>query len=322
MMFKAESLTRTAENQKSMLKIGIIGMSPGNAHPYSWSAIINGTFDGEEIARVGYPAVTAYLEANHDTLGLPAAKVTHVWAQEREIAESIAKAAGIPTVAANLEDLIGKVDAVILARDDPDQHKAMARPFIEAGIPLFIDKPLAFSADDLDWFSEQSAAGKFIMSCSSMRYANECRIAKQEIKSFGKIELVTAVGKKDWKKYGVHLLEGIFAILDDPKPLSVRHIGELDKEIILLKLEDGTDVTLHLFNEITGTFQISLFGQTGWKLIDIRNSYSMFRDNIIEFIRSVEEGKPRLAFGKTERIIRIIIAAEKSRTSGGAPKSL
>ena len=30
-------------------------MSPGNAHPYSWSAIINGTFDGKEIAALGYP---------------------------------------------------------------------------------------------------------------------------------------------------------------------------------------------------------------------------------------------------------------------------
>jgi hypothetical protein len=32
-----------------MIKIGIIGMSPGNAHPTSWSAIINGTFNADEI---------------------------------------------------------------------------------------------------------------------------------------------------------------------------------------------------------------------------------------------------------------------------------
>ena len=72
-----------------MLKIGIIGMSPGNAHPYSWSAIINGRFDAGEINRIGYPAVSAYLEANKDTLGVSGARVTCVWAQETEIAESI-----------------------------------------------------------------------------------------------------------------------------------------------------------------------------------------------------------------------------------------
>ncbi|ACT93128.1 Gfo/Idh/MocA family protein [Dyadobacter fermentans] len=296
-----------------MLKIGIIGMSPGNAHPYSWSAIINGQFDGEEITRIGYPAVAAYLEANRDTLGLPAAKVTHVWAQEREIAESICKAAGVTVVVNELTEMIGEVDAVILARDDPESHKEMARPFIEAGVPIFIDKPLAYSAEDLDWFSAQSAAGRFIMSCSSMRYANEVRVARQELKSLGKLELVTAVGKKDWKKYGIHLLEAIFAILDDPEVRSVKSIGELDREIVHLRLENGPDVTLHLFNEISGTFQVSLFGRNAWKLIDIRNSYSMFRDNLIEFIRSVEEGRPRLDFGKTERIVRVIVEGKGGR---------
>lgn len=288
-------------------------MSPGNAHPYSWSAIINGQFDGEEITRIGYPAVAAYLEANRDTLGLPAAKVTHVWAQEREIAESICKAAGVTVVVNELTEMIGEVDAVILARDDPESHKEMARPFIEAGVPIFIDKPLAYSAEDLDWFSAQSAAGRFIMSCSSMRYANEVRVARQELKSLGKLELVTAVGKKDWKKYGIHLLEAIFAILDDPEVRSVKSIGELDREIVHLRLENGPDVTLHLFNEISGTFQVSLFGRNAWKLIDIRNSYSMFRDNLIEFIRSVEEGRPRLDFGKTERIVRVIVEGKGGR---------
>jgi predicted dehydrogenase len=292
-------------------------MSPGNAHPYSWAAIINGFFDGPEITRIGYPAVAAYLEANRDTLGISAARVTHVWTQDRGISESIAKAASIPNIADEMVDMIGEIDAVILARDDPEHHKDMAHPFIEAGIPIFIDKPLAYSRDDLHWFSEQSEAGKFIMSCSSMRYANEARVAAQELHILGKLELVTAVGKKDWKKYGVHLLEAIFGILNDPTAVSVRHIGDLGKEIVHIRLANDLEITLHLFNDITGTFQLSLFGQQGWKLVDIRNSYSMFRDNIIEFVRSVEEGKPRLSFDKTVNIMQIIIAAVESREQGG-----
>ena len=59
------------------------------------------------------------------------------------------------------------------------------------------------------------------------------------------------------------------------------------------------------FMDISGTFQLSIFGQQDWKLIEIKNSYSMFRDNIIEFIRSVETGKSRLEFYKTEQIIKI-----------------
>jgi predicted dehydrogenase len=269
-----------------MIKIGIIGMSHGNAHPSSWSAIINGTFNGEEISSLGFPAVTNYLQANRATLGLPTARVTHILSQEKKLSEQIALSAGIENVVQTPEEMIGAVDAIILARDDAENHWKMAKPFIDAGIPIFIDKPLCINKEDLDNFAAEVANGKFIMSCSSMRYANECMTAKTELGSLGKIELITAVGKKDWIKYGVHMLEAIFSIMDDPM-------------------------------EISGTFQLTLFGQQNWKLVDVKNSYSMFRDNIIEFIKSVQEGKPRIEFCKTEQIIKTLIAGEESLKQGG-----
>ncbi len=300
-----------------MIKLGVIGMSPGNAHPYSWSSIINGTFDGEEISRIGYPAVTNYLVANKDTLGIPGAEVVCVWTQDRKISESIAMSSKIARIVENLEDMIPWVDAVLLSRDDPGNHLAMAKPFLDAGIPLFIDKPLAITLEELRYFSEESAKGKLLMSCSSMRYANECRIVKQEINTLGKLELATAVGKKDWIKYGVHLLEALFSLLDDPSPAFVKYIGKTEKDIVHIEFESGLQATVHLFMDIVGTFQLSLFGQQGWRLIDIKNSYSTFRDNIREFIRSVQEGRPRLSFDKTENIIRTVIAANESKKRGG-----
>ncbi|WP_163379958.1 Gfo/Idh/MocA family oxidoreductase [Cyclobacterium sp. SYSU L10401] len=305
-----------------MIKIGIIGMSPGNAHPYSWSAIINGTFDGKEIAALGYPAVSDYLMANKDTLGLPNARVTHVWCQEKAISKSIAKSSQIDQVVERLEDMIGQVDAVILARDDPENHVAMAKAFLEADIPIFIDKPLAFSKADLQYFSSQHRSGKFLMSCSSMRYAHECRTIKTEIKSLGQLHLVTAVGKKDWKKYGVHLLEALFATLDDPTPLWVQHVGEKDKDIVVIGFQHGLKATVHLFKDISGTFQLSFFGSEGWRIAEIKNSYAMFRDNLIEFIRSVEEGASRLEFEKTGAIIRTVIGAWESYENDGRVISL
>lgn len=292
-------------------------MSDGNAHPYSWSAIINGQFDGAEIESVGYPAVSAYLQANQDTLGIPGAQVTHIWCQEKEIADSIAKSSKIKHVAPRLEDMVGEVDAIILARDDPESHRGIAEPFIEAQIPVFIDKPMAYSRQDLSWFADQVKRGRFVMSSSSMRYASECRALKQRLVSMGTIELVTAVGKRDWQKYGIHLLEAAFAILGDPSAESVQHIGELGREIVHVRLSMGLDITLHLYNTITGTFQLSFFGQHGWERVEIHNSYSMFRDNMIEFVRSVNEGKPRLDFYKTYQLIDIIISADESRRQGG-----
>ena len=127
-------------------------MSEGNAHPHSWSAIINSCYNAEEIDKMGYPAVTHYLKANEDTLGVSGVKVTCVWTQDKNISESIAKNAKIETIANSLEEMTGMVDAVILARDDARNHVAMAKPFIDEDIPIFIDKPLAITVKDLEYF--------------------------------------------------------------------------------------------------------------------------------------------------------------------------
>lgn len=300
-----------------MIKLGVIGLMAGNGHPYSWSAIINGYFDPEQINRAGYPGITTYLTANRDLLGIEGAQVTHVWTQEQTISEHIAKAVGIPNLVARPEEMIGQVDAVLLLKDDPSDQMALSRLFIEAGVPLFIDKPLAITTADLDYFSKQAAQGKFIMSCSSMRYATECRTVKNELGALGPLQLATAVGKKDWMKYGVHLLEALFMLLDDPTPIAVQHVGKAGKDIVHIEFADGFQATLHLFMDISSTFQISLFGTNDWRLINISNWYTMFRDNIVEFIRSVQEGKPRLPFAKTEIIIRTLLAGRDSLDQGG-----
>jgi len=300
-----------------MIKLGMIGMSEGNAHPYSWSAIVNGRFDADEITKIGYPAVAAYLQANKETLGLPQARVTHVWAQEREIANSIAQAAGIAHISDSLEAMAAEVDAVLLCRDDPENHVAMARPFLDAGVPLFIDKPLVATKADLDWFAAEAGKGRFFMSCSSMRYAGECRAVRQDLPNLGPLQLITAVGKKDWVKYGVHMLEAVFAIVGNCRVVSVTNTGDTGKEIVTLEFEDGLKATLHLFMDIAATFQVSVFGKNAWRMADIKNSYAMFRDNVIEFIRSVEEGTPRIAFEETRRIMQVLIAAQESREAGG-----
>ena len=73
-----------------MIKIGVIGTSDGNGHPYSWSAIINGDYNENIMAKCGFAGIPIYLAENRDSLGIDGSKVTHVWTQERTISEHIA----------------------------------------------------------------------------------------------------------------------------------------------------------------------------------------------------------------------------------------
>lgn len=299
-----------------MINIGMIGMSPGNAHPYSWSSIINGRYNGPEIARIGYPGVTAYLDKNQDDLGIDGARVTHIWTQDRSVSESIAESSEIPHIASDLTDMIGTVDAIILGRDDPENHVEMARPFIDAGIPLFIDKPLAANRSDLQYFKEKIEEGKFIFSCSSMRYAKETQLARSIIDSLGSIQLVTATGKKDWIKYGVHMLEAVFAVLDDPVPISVWSIGDKNKEVVHVEFQNGIVATFHLFMDISSVFQVSLYGTHDFYNYQLSDSYSMFRHNLDIFIEGIRRGHSLLPFQKTYQIIDTVITALESQQAG------
>jgi predicted dehydrogenase len=299
-----------------MIRLGIIGSSEGNGHPYSWSAIINGDFNQEVMADCGYPTIPAYLGANKDTLGMDDARVTHVWTQDIELSRHVAKASHIENVVDDIEDLIGRVDAVLLARDDPENHKAMAKPFIDANVPIFIDKPLAFSREDLDYFTSQVEKGKFIMSCSAMRYSAGNQSMREQLSSVGNVKLAVAVGAKDLRKYAVHYLEGMITFLGDPKVNSARHISEPEKDILYLELDGGVMATVHVFKGIVGG-ELTIYGDKGSLSIDHGGAYVCFRAQMIDAIRSFKAGSPRLEFSKTYNVINTLVGVRESLEQGG-----
>jgi predicted dehydrogenase len=302
-----------------MIRLGMIGLSEGNGHPYSWSAIVNGDYNDTLMADCGYPVIPAYLAANRDTLGIDGAQVTHIWTQDRAISEHVAGASHIDHVVDDLEDLIGAVDAVLLARDDPENHAAMAKPFLDAGVPIFIDKPLAFSREDLAYFDEQQAKGKFLMSSSALRYSAGVQGGRVGLADIGPVQLAVAVGKKDLRKYAIHYLEGMFSLLGDPEAKTVRHVGESGKDILLVEFACGATATVHVYQDIAPGGELNIYGRDGSLQVSHGGTYPAFRNSLVEAIRSFRAGRPRLDFSVTRNVIGTLIAARESLEQGGIP---
>ncbi len=301
-----------------MLRLGIMGLSEGNGHPYSWSAIINGDYDRDLMEDCGFPVIPRYLEANRDTLGIDDARVTHVWCQERAIAEHVAAAARIQTVVDAPQEMIGAVDAVLLARDDPENHVRMARPFIEAGTPVFIDKPLAFCAADLEYFAGQVAAGKLVLSSSALRYSAGVQAARAELADLGRVRLVVAVGKKDLRKYAIHYIEGMFSLLGDPPVQCVRHVsGRTGEDVLYIEFKNGILATVHVFMDIAPGGELNVYGEHGSLRVDHGGAYTAFRNQLVEVIHAFRQGRSRLDFSRTRNVIAALIAARESLENGG-----
>ena len=72
-------------------------------------------------------------------------EVSHVWGETDELARAAAAEGGIAKIVKRPGEMLGEIDCVMIDHRDGKHHLAAARPFIEAGIPVFVDKPLATS---------------------------------------------------------------------------------------------------------------------------------------------------------------------------------
>lgn len=298
------------------LKLAMLGMVKGNGHPYSWSAIVNGEYDGETMAECGYPVIPEYLAANKAELGIDGVTVTHVWADNPADSAKIAKAACIENVADSPTDVIGQVDAVLIATDIGHEHIERAKPFIEADIPIFIDKPLTDNRKDLKQFIEYYRAGKPIMSTSCMRYSAELEELKKA--DVGDVQLITGFTCKSWACYGIHALEGLYK-LTGPGFLSVRDVGRRGKHTVMLKHKDGFDCILWAYYDAYGGFgSYRKIGSESAATAKFGDTFHAFKSQLEVFVEFIRSGyKHPFPPEQTFEQMAIIAGAIESEEQGG-----
>lgn len=130
---RKESINMT--NEKNSLRLAILGMVERNGHPYSWSAIINGDYNKEEMVKCPYAGIPAYLgQQPAEKLGIPGARATHIWTDDPADAKNVAEASYIEHIAECPEEVIGQVDAVIIATDKGFEHVKRAQYCISCSL--------------------------------------------------------------------------------------------------------------------------------------------------------------------------------------------
>ncbi|HSI63403.1 MAG TPA: Gfo/Idh/MocA family oxidoreductase [Candidatus Saccharimonadia bacterium] len=299
------------------IRLAMLGMIEGNGHPYSWSAIING-YDPEAMAACPYAAIPGYLGRQPlDAVRIPGARVTHVWTDNPAEAESVAKASLIDHVVANPMDVIGHVDAVIISTDDGDNHVMRARPFVEAGLPVFVDKPMTTNLPDLQQFVRWHKDGKVILSTSGMRYAPEMRQAEAMLPDLGELRWITSFTCKTWERYGIHALEAVYPLLGAGF-ISVRTMHQSGSDVVHLTHTSGTQVTLGAIHDAYGSFgAVHLYGTKGQLPLRLTDTYPAFRGQLLAFIEMLRTGVRPVPFEQTVDLMAIIIAGIQSREKGG-----
>jgi len=159
-----------------------------------------------------------------------------VWDEDR--ASSFAAEHGVETVADDPGDVIRLVDAVFIHSVDWSRHVPLAQPFVEAGLPVFLDKPIVGDVSALHQITEWIDAGAVVTGGSALAWCSDV-LERQKTAPPDYVDVWCAGHPLDYGVHGYALLLG----LAQGDVQAVRHLGS-DPERVELRFADGRSAGL------------------------------------------------------------------------------
>ena len=273
------------------ISLGVIGLAPGNGHPYSWSAIFNG-YDATEMANCPFPSIPAYLgQQLWPSARISGARVSHIHAPEAGVADAVARCANIPNVC-GLEELSEAVDAVLLARDDAENHFTFANRALNLGKPVYIDKPVALSRKEFEVLLDAQSSDGQIFSCSAFSLSPE--FSPLSLIAVEEVSRVRSVAPKDWERYGMHAIEPVVGSLWR-RIAGQRWWAErlaAEPATLIVRYEDGLTLELACSGSANTSFCVSTIFHDGSNLTLVHvDTFSAFKAALERFLGGVLSGR-------------------------------
>lgn len=221
------------------------------------------------------------------------------------------------------EEVAANCDAILLTSVDGRIHLEQFRRVAAYRKPIFVDKPMTVSSVEArEMVALAREYGIPFMSCSSLRYAEELRLALQEseigevigVDCYGPMALQPTQPGLFW--YGVHTTEMLF-----------KSLGKGCLKVTATTTEDHDVITGVWSNGSIGTIRGNRKGNTQFGALIHREARSQFIDvykhpkpyyaSLLERIMAMfVTGVPDIDAEETLQIIRFMEAANESRETG------
>jgi hypothetical protein len=227
----------------------------------------------------------------------------------------------------SVNDLFGKIDAVMIESQQGSRHLERARPFLEAGIPTFVDKPFAGTVQDAD--SMIALAVKHnapLLSCSALRFDPTIGLARAAQTEYGKLlsadvwgACALDPGNPGLLHYGIHGVEMLYSLL-----------GPGFTEVRMVRTPEG-EVATALWNNQPSTLRGIRAGQYGFGFVAhyekgnvpyIVEGAAFYRELLNAFVAMCLTGDPPVPYVEMREVMTFISAADLSAESGGAAEQV
>ena len=280
-----------------MRNLGLVGVN--TSHADAFSRIFNG--DGET------PPV------------VDGARISHIWGNDLERVEALSTTHSIPHRVADSREMVGDIDGALIVDDTGGgaTHAELARPFLEAGLPVFIDKPMTTDyADAVALFDLAEAKGAPLMSCSALRFPVELAEARASFDAAGTLSSIISVGPGEWFYYGIHAVELLGAITTDRAEWVHRHALD-EKDVALVGYESGLVAVVETLRDAAYTFHITAYGSDGLAAMEVKDMPGFYANTMREVVRMVETKRAPLTREQTLDVMAILHAGNRSAETGG-----
>jgi hypothetical protein len=230
------------------------------------------------------------------------------------------KALGVEVVD-SIDELLKRVDCVLLETNDGRPHLEQALQCFKAGKPTFIDKPIAASLADAIAIFE--AAYKYncpTFTSSSLRYGKQTQAVRNG--SLGKISKAETTSPASVEKthpelfwYGIHGCESLFTVMGTGCETATRKTTPEGKIEVVGEWVGGRIGTYREDKGYVG----KAVGDKGEGPVGDSAGY---RPLIVEIIKFFRTKQPPVAEKETLEIYAFMEAADESKRRGGEPVEL
>ena len=224
----------------------------------------------------------------------------------------------------SIEELCERVDGVLLESVDGRPHLEQARIVIDAGKPLFVDKPVAHNlADVISLYRLADEKDVPCWSSSSLRYGENIAGARDN-KELGQIVGCDVFGSSSWAQfhpdlylYGIHAVEPLFTVMG-PGCRTVRRIKTDAVDMAIGFWDDGRIGTFRDLGDGKSPGTAIIYGSEK-SVVGKSSGYAPLLQQIVLFFKT---GEPPVPAEETIEIYAFMSAADESKARDGAAVSI
>jgi hypothetical protein len=301
------------------VRLSVIGLE--TTHGWIYPAMING-YDPAKLKANALDIVSDIFP----TGGAPSVSggtVVAAYHEDPALARSVAEACLIERVCTDLADAYRDVDGVIIASGQAELHRAFAAPALEAGLPVFVDKPFTYTTEDAEALADLAEkAGTPIFCTSATRFCDQTVALKERLpRTVGKPLAAHVMGNGDYANYAVHSLEFLLSVWGGGVS-DLLSIGEEGFDTIRLNFHDGRRAIWQICKEMVWGFDLNIFGTDGVDGASIRfeDRYNVFKNTAARIVQFMEDRQSPVPLSETQEIIRLLEAAPRTRGAMEAVK--